>query len=466
MAKSHKALLTFLLFYFIACCFGYLPNTIHDIELTQRATYSVPKHDNTASILRQILSYLTEDDLALLDDSTGSECMNLANMYDVETWRDLYENNASFQKMLKTQQAIVREECNEMNLAEQCFEDCLLYNNVLSWIGLAIEGNSTEVMQMIQLYSVSAGPFAYNDAGNPDMCAFHHGTYCFTPALSEAYPIQQHACVVQICLFSHNDTYTIKGCLPGSCVGEDANRVLHSNTWCYELYDAIYGNMSIPDVGTVEVLNICEPMPRELDKAGPIIVISIFFLFVFLVIIASVIKQYCLEERQRDPKDINNSSVFISSFNIQDAWKAFGATRPEGKQQYNFLDGIRVWSMSWVVFGHSFLFFLTTGASNVQTLIPPADDTNSYHYVIQDFYMMLAEYGFYSVDSFFYLSGFLATFSIWRQIQKYPGKKATQMCCMWIPLVYLARILRIFPMMMYTTAIQWQLVESMCLMYG
>ena len=105
-------------------------------------------------------------------------------------------------------------------------------------------------------------------------------------------------------------------------------------------------------------------------------------------------------------------NLFVSSFNIQDIWKSFRSVRPKGKTQYNFLDGIRVWSMSWVIFGHSFLFFITAGASNLATLVPSwgvSADPN-YKYVIQEFYMMFAEYAFYSVDSFFFLSGFLGHF--------------------------------------------------------
>ena len=119
-------------------------------------------------------------------------------------------------------------------------------------------------------------------------------------------------------------------------------------------------------------------------------------------------KQYYMERHNIPSEDINKGNLFIASFNIQDISKSFKSVRPKGKRQYNFLDGIRVWSMSWVIFGHSFLYFITAGSSNLATFLPFNDDSRTdYKYVVQQFYMIFAEYGFYSVDSFFFLSGFL-----------------------------------------------------------
>lgn len=78
--------------------------------------------------------------------------------------------------------------------------------------------------------------------------------------------------------------------------------------------------------------------------------------------------------------------------------------------------------------------------------------------------MMVAEYGFYSVDSFYFISGFLAAFSIHRQLKKYSLKKAVQTLHVWVPLVYLHRLLRIFPMMAFVMFIQWHIADQ--LSYG
>ena len=47
-------------------------------------------------------------------------------------------------------------------------------------------------------------------------------------------------------------------------------------------------------------------------------------------------------------RKVVDSNVFINLFNVQSIWSAFGRTRPTEKSSLNFLDGIRVWSMSWV----------------------------------------------------------------------------------------------------------------------
>ena len=78
-----------------------------------------------------------------------------------------------------------------------------------------------------------------------------------------------------------------------------------------------------------------------------------------------------------------------------------------------------------------------------------------FHYLIQDFYIIFVQYAPYSVDSFFFLSGFLATFSIYRSIKKFGDRPFV-----YIPMSYLARFLRIAPMMMFATAIQWTLADQ------
>ena len=109
--------------------------------------------------------------------------------------------------------------------------------------------------------------------------------------------------------------------------------------------------------------------------------------------------------------------------------------------------------MTWVILGHSYLYFLIIPASNVAVF---TGDRSDFHYVVQDFYTIFIQYAFYSVDSFFFLSGLLATFSIWRTIQKF-GDKVASKAMIWIPMSYVGRVLRLAPMMMYATAIQWQI---------
>ena len=85
-------------------------------------------------------------------------------------------------------------------------------------------------------------------------------------------------------------------------------------------------------------------------------------------------------------------------------------------------------------------------------LLRPQD----FHYVLQDFYTIFIQNGKYSVDSFFFLSGFLGTFSLWRSIQKIGDRPLV-----YIPMSYLTRFLRLAPMMMFVTMIWMTLLDQL-----
>ena len=116
--------------------------------------------------------------------------------------------------------------------------------------------------------------------------------------------------------------------------------------------------------GTGKIVTNCEPLQRDLTSFGPICVAAIFVIFLALVIIASAITQYsteqemaqCLQYTDKDfvqpPKRIQPKNIleaYLYCFSIQYIWKYFVSRRPSDKSQFNFLDGIRVGSMSWVI---------------------------------------------------------------------------------------------------------------------
>eukprot|EP01084_Bolivina_argentea_P093572 168277_1 len=375
---------------------------------------------NKLPLIEQVLSHISRDELTEV-------CTD--DIYNVTKWKTDYID------ILHAHHAIVSEECTEMDLSQDCFDDCIYYNDPASWILLIIE-NTTESLnrlnRMITFYTMSAGgEYNYHDVGNPDMCIVGEGTYCSTPAVFQNNVFMQHGC-----------------CVPGSCVGHEAVQVLQSNVYCYESYANQY-------LGFVQ--QICEPIARDFNSVGPIIVITIFFIFVLLVIIASIIKQYY---KEYDNINNNQHNIFVSSFNFQDIWTSFIGTRPNNKSQFNFLDGIRVWSMSWVIYGHSWQRWF--GSTNAGIFIPQQTGNSKYKYLVSYFYMIFAQYGVYSVDSFFWLSGLLGAFSIYRQTKTYrQTNKSLSWFYLWMPLAYLARILRIAPMMYYVTAIEWQLADQL-----
>ena len=62
---------------------------------------------------------------------------------------------------------------------------------------------------------------------------------------------------------------------------------------------------------------------------------------------ASVIRQYRIEYEDEDPKDVDRN-IFLSSFSMENIWTVFRRTRPPDKSSFNFLDGMRTFSMIWV----------------------------------------------------------------------------------------------------------------------
>ena len=258
---------------------------------------------------------------------------------------------------------------------------------------------------------------------------------------------------------------------PGSCVGDDAVKVLRENAYCYQGYTTVYNDLMFG--GMLNVTDICEPLERDFDSPGFSIVIIIFLIFLICVISASIRTQHLAEMKAKysdiyklhqdsNPNQPNayDNHWFLQCFSIQNLWKQFTKKRPKSKSQFNFLDGIRVYSMSWVIYGHIWIFYLFSSPSNQAVLMPFTPDAKPYPYVFTKFYMMLAEYAFYSVDSFFFLSGFLGAFSMHRVLKTY-GKKAIKMSYIWIPLSYMNRFLRIFPMMAFVLLINWFIVDQL-----
>lgn len=72
------------------------------------------------------------------------------------------------------------------------------------------------------------------------------------------------------------------------------------------------------------------------------------------------------------------------------------------------LNGIRVLSMAWVVLGHTFLIGLTAMPLKFPKQALDAIGNPTYQFIVN---------AFFSVDSFFYLSGFLVCSSMLKKLE-------------------------------------------------
>eukprot|EP01094_Clydonella_sp_ATCC50884_P004907 TRINITY_DN13901_c0_g1_i1.p1 TRINITY_DN13901_c0_g1~~TRINITY_DN13901_c0_g1_i1.p1 ORF type:complete len:760 (+),score=193.50 TRINITY_DN13901_c0_g1_i1:260-2281(+) len=106
------------------------------------------------------------------------------------------------------------------------------------------------------------------------------------------------------------------------------------------------------------------------------------------------------------------------------------------------LNGIRVLSMCWVVLGHTYVFVVTAPMLNISSL---ADAT-------QNLRFHLIYGGFFAVDSFFLMSGFLVAYLFLLELKKHGMRRIT------MPLFYFHRIWRIFPTVLVGTLFYWQVM--------
>jgi peptidoglycan/LPS O-acetylase OafA/YrhL len=87
----------------------------------------------------------------------------------------------------------------------------------------------------------------------------------------------------------------------------------------------------------------------------------------------------------------------MSAFSLQNSLKIF----QRKENPLNTLNGVRSLCMLWVVFGHQFLF-----------VVQISENTMSINNQFQRAYFLLVEAGLFSVDTFFFIGGFLVAYAV------------------------------------------------------
>eukprot|EP00929_Paragymnodinium_shiwhaense_P032438 TRINITY_DN17970_c0_g1_i1.p1 TRINITY_DN17970_c0_g1~~TRINITY_DN17970_c0_g1_i1.p1 ORF type:complete len:722 (-),score=106.15 TRINITY_DN17970_c0_g1_i1:207-2372(-) len=142
---------------------------------------------------------------------------------------------------------------------------------------------------------------------------------------------------------------------------------------------------------------------------------------------------------EEEPRRQSPVKAVLRAFDVSRNWESLCNRDPNRK--YQALDGLRAISMFWVILGHTANFSMNVGFLNNQHVVLELQP--SWTYI---FFLWAANF---SVDTFFYLSGFLTTHVLLSKMKKSP--RGTPFLSMVI-----ARWMRLVPTMFVVIMLAWQ----------
>ncbi|XP_060647040.1 nose resistant to fluoxetine protein 6-like isoform X1 [Drosophila nasuta] len=245
------------------------------------------------------------------------------------------------------------------------------------------------------------------DMGNYDECIKTN------KAITDSHSIRGKYCFAKI---SFRATLKIAVCFPSSCsadlmdtfIGQIANRLLNVTL-----------TNNIVDEAT------CSTAEREPFDGVTILIIIILSVLAAAMILATLCDYFIYRDQSKLP-------IIIKAFSARANSRAlFRLVEPKSNPNViDCLHGMRCMSLIWVIFGHQYLISLATPKTNYVSL-------NSW---FRTFFANFILHGFFSVDTFFFLSGLLLVMIALRSLEKTKGK-------MNIPMMYLHRYLRLTPVL-------------------
>ncbi|XP_030378335.1 nose resistant to fluoxetine protein 6-like [Scaptodrosophila lebanonensis] len=256
----------------------------------------------------------------------------------------------------------------------------------------------------------------YRDLGNYDECVkIDH-------ALSSSQQLRGKYCFASLpvakALGMSSIPYNVKiaVCFPSSCTGTHMNILI--NQLIQRLLNVEFSGQLVKDTS-------CKTAEREPLDGWAIFTIVILAILGTALVLATLYDYFLCSNQNEMPALVKVFSARVNSralFRIVDS-----KTNPN---VIDCLHGIRCLSLMWVVFGHDYI--MAGRSPNVNTV-------NIFQWLQQPFTQLIV-HGFFSVDSFFFLSGMLVCMIALRIIHKQRGK-------MNVPLMYLHRYLRLTPML-------------------
>lgn len=134
--------------------------------------------------------------------------------------------------------------------------------------------------------------------------------------------------------------------------------------------------------------------------------------------------------------------------------------------RFAVLDGLRVLSILWIILAHSLALSTGAGLLNPEFVMPPtgflADWTSQLYFSAR-----------FAVDTFLFISGFLLVTSLLRKLDPIAEDKSTSFpaplkdassipsATLWIPMLYLHRLMRILPLYICCLLLWWKIAIMM-----
>jgi hypothetical protein len=186
------------------------------------------------------------------------------------------------------------------------------------------------------------------------------------------------------------------------------------------------------------------------SSSGTLCMYGLICLLACLVLCASVEVYYYSIYHEDRGEDETEAKLFwfISAFSFKKNWEAL-IERPE--RSTNFLDGVRAMSFMWVVLGHCYWTELQSFVLDNMSSV--ANDVGAKLWFVN---FILS--GLYSVDSFFWLSGFLFAYIFSKKLYKI--RNPIWNSYIWWPLIYFRRWLRLIPALIFVRLLEWLVIPS------
>ena len=188
---------------------------------------------------------------------------------------------------------------------------------------------------------------------------------------------------------------------------------------------------------------------------------AILFMFIILLLLTFASTFYHMSTAGRDGSDpwiipVDKNSFLkrsIDAFSlIKNVPVIFEISTGSNGERFAVLDGLRVISIIWILFSHTFALVTGVGMLNSDYVMPPSG------FLVNWYYQIIFSARF-AVDTFFFISGFLVVKSLLKKLDISPSDTSSKLPSpqIWIPMMYLHRFMRILPLYLFCLLFWWKI---------